>query len=274
VGKRLHRKNKLPGKCIFCEGGDLSKEHFWPEWASALLPRYPDNRHVEQLFTVSEKKLVKPPEVRSRQGHSWTKTIRAVCRPCNNGWMSVLENAVKPILTPLIATRPHTLTVEAMRVLGQWIALKIMVGERNHPEQAVTPLEDRLKFKSTLEIPPNFRIWIARCGAGGWQTGYIRHAATIGTSPIVMPHHKFKNIHSVAFGIGDLFVFALYTTVAGVLNANPTQSEAVIRIFPIVDSCNWPPPRSLSVIKANAMADTLNRLLRGPTVRWAPGFPH
>jgi hypothetical protein len=187
--------------------------------------------------------------------------------------MSVLENAVKPILTPLIATQPHTLTVEAMRVLGQWIALKIMVGERNHPEEAVTPLEDRLNFKSTLAILPNFRIWIARCGDGGWQTGYLRHAATIGRSPIVTPDHKFKNIHSVAFGIGDLFVFALYTTVAGVLNANPIESEAVIRIFPIVDSCSWPPPRSLSALEANAMADTLNRLLRGPTVRWVPGFP-
>lgn len=89
-----------------------------------------------------------------------------------------------------------------------------------------------------------------------------------------MPHRKFKNIHSVGFGIGDLFVFALYTTVAGVLNANPTQSEAVIRSFPIVDSCNWLAPPSLSVIETNAMADTLNRLLSGPTVRWASGLSH
>lgn len=211
VENRLQGNSKPPGKCIFCERGNLSKEHFWPEWATALLPKYPDNRHVEQLFTVTEKtRLVRPPEVKSRQGHSWTKKIRAVCRSCNSGWMSVLENAAKPILTPLIATQPHRLTVDAMRILAQWIGLKIMVGERNHPEDSVTPLEDRAKFRSTLEIPQNFRIWIAKCGAGGWETGYLRHAATIGTSPIVMPHHRFKNIHSVAFGIGDLFVFALH----------------------------------------------------------------
>src|ERR1035437_6614904 len=99
--KRLHNRSKPPGKCIFCGRRNLSKEHFWPEWASALLPRYPDNRHVEHLFTVTEKtKLVRPPEVRSRQGHSWTKRLRAVCSECNNGWMSVLENVAKPILTP------------------------------------------------------------------------------------------------------------------------------------------------------------------------------
>lgn len=41
MAKRLNRKSKLPGRCIFCGGGNLSKEHFWPEWASALLPRHP-----------------------------------------------------------------------------------------------------------------------------------------------------------------------------------------------------------------------------------------
>jgi hypothetical protein len=276
MGKKSCRKNvKPPGRCMFCEGGNLSKEHFWPEWASALLPTYPDNRHVEQVYTVIEKtKLVKPSEVRTRQGHSWTKTIRAVCGPCNSGWMSVLETAARPILTPLIATQPHSITVDSMRVLAQWIALKIMVGERNHPEDAVTPLEDRTRFRATLDIPPNFKIWIAQCGTQGWDTGYLRHAATVGTSPIVMPHHRFKNIHSVAFGIGDLFVFVIHTTVANVANVLTFQpSEAVIPLFPIVNSASWPPPRRLSGDAANAVADTLNRLFSSPTVRWAPGFP-
>ncbi len=44
---------------------------------------------------------------------------------------------------------------------------------------------------------------------------FSRRRQPIGRSPIVTPDHKFKNIHSVAFGIGDLFVFALYTTVDG-----------------------------------------------------------
>jgi hypothetical protein len=157
MAKTSRRKNlKSAGKCIFCGGGNLSKEHFWPEWASALLPNYPDNQHVEQLFTFTEvTKLTRAPEVRSKQGHAWTKKIRAVCVSCNTGWMSTLETAVKPILTPLIATQPHTLSLNSMDILAKWISLKIMVGEHNHPKDAVTPLEDRLKFKSSLEIPPN-----------------------------------------------------------------------------------------------------------------------
>jgi hypothetical protein len=275
MGEKSHRNSlKPPEKCIFCGGGNLSKEHFWPEWASVLLPRYPDNRRIEQVFTTENARLVKPPEVRARQGHSWTKTIRAVCRRCNNGWMSVLEKAAKPILTPLITSRSHALTEDSMRVLAQWIALKVMVGERNHPKDAVTPLGDRTRFRATLALPSHLRIWVAQCGTQGWDTGYLRHAATMATSPVVMPHHRFKNIHSVAFGIGDLFVFVIHTTVAGVEDALTfNQPEGVIPVFPVVGPANWPPPKRLCGSEASAVADTLNRLFRCPRVRWVPGFP-
>ena len=48
--------------------------------------------------------------------------LRQICKPCNNGWMSRLETAVKPIVLGLMA---HTLTLEALndeqrRVLARW----------------------------------------------------------------------------------------------------------------------------------------------------------
>jgi hypothetical protein len=60
---------KPAGKCIFCEAGNLSKEHFWPEWASALLPNYPINQHVERLVTFTEvTRLKEPPKSRAKPG--------------------------------------------------------------------------------------------------------------------------------------------------------------------------------------------------------------
>jgi hypothetical protein len=188
--------------------------------------------------------------------------------------MSAIEAAVKPILTPLITSQPHDLTIASIKVLSQWITLKIMVAERNRPESAVTPAADRAKFRSTLEIPAHLKIWIAQVGGEAWETGYFRHAATVSTSPIVTAQHRFKNIHSVAFGIGDLFVYVLHTTVAGVLNSKPEHSANVVPVHPEVGSYNWPPPRRLAVDDANAIASSLVRHLRGPSIRWAPGFPY
>jgi hypothetical protein len=273
--KKPRRKNlKPPGKCIFCGGGNLSKEHFWPEWASALLPHYPINQHVEQLFTFTEvTKLNGPPEVRSKPGNLWTKKIRVVCGACNNGWMSILETDVQPILTPLIITQPHTLTDNSMEILAKWIALKIMVGEHNNPKDAVTPVEAREKFKSTQEIPPNFNIWIAKCGVGGWQTAYVRHTATVSLTPVFKPNHQFKNTHSVTFGIGDLFVLVLHSTVKDLdlnLTFEPSGEGVIFPLFPIIGSINWPPIRNLSATEAHSMAWTLKRWLIGHKKRWLP----
>ena len=273
MGKKARLKAKRPGRCIFCEGANLTKEHFWSEWVSPFLPNYADNRRVEERLTWQNGFLIAPPELSSRQGHTWTKKIRAVCRKCNNEWMSALDNTAKRVLTPLIVSQPMKLSIEDVRVVAQWIALKVMIGERNHPEDAVTSREDRMNFKATLEVPQGFKIWIGRCGVPGWNALYHRHAATIGTSPIVTPSHRFKNIHSVAFAIRDLFVFALYTSVAGVLNSAPTQSQALTRVFPPTGPVDWPPPRSLTAAEATAIALTLPREFRSPNVRWAPGFP-
>lgn len=274
MGKKPRRKNpNPPGKCIFCGGGNLSKEHFWPEWASALLPNYPINQHVEKVFTFTEvTKLTKPPEARSRPGHMWTKKIRAVCVSCNNGWMSELENAVRPILTPLIATVPHTLTVDSMHVLAKWIALKIMVGEHNNPKDAVTPAEVRAKFKSTLEIPPDFKIWIAKCGMGGWQTAYVRHTFTLSLTPDFLPQHRFKNTQSVTFGIGDLLIHVEHTTVKDLgFNLRFEPTGVVIPLFPIGGSVNWPPIKSLSSNDAHYIAGMLQRWSIDHKERWRPG---
>src|SRR5437764_2735784 len=48
--------------------------------------------------------------------------LRMICQPCNNGWMSRLENDAEPIVVGLMA---HTLTIEALdaeqsRVLARW----------------------------------------------------------------------------------------------------------------------------------------------------------
>ena len=185
--------------------------------------------------------------------------------------MSVLESAAKLILTPIIVTEPHTIRVEAMIVLAQWVALKIMIGERSRPVDAVTPLEDRKSFKSSLEIPADFRIWIAKCGTGGWDSKYSRHSLTISKSPIPKLEHRHKNMHSVAFGIGDLFVLVIHTTVEGIFSADINHSEALLPLWPIIGPLTWPPPRSLSGSEAEALAVSLDRETNSPAIHWLPG---
>jgi hypothetical protein len=50
----------------------------------------------------------------------FSHTVRCVCADCNNGWMSELEDEVKPVLTPLLKNHRTTLTRDDQILLATW----------------------------------------------------------------------------------------------------------------------------------------------------------
>ena len=257
--------------CIFCGAGNISKEHFWPKWASSLLPGYPVNQHTEQVYLALGKETPRLSETRSKNGNVWTKKIRVVCRPCNHGWMSALEAEVKPILTPLILGERTQISGSAASTLAKWITLKVLVAECNLEGDNVASKSDREAFRSTLRLPHNFQIWIGRCGVGGWAAAYVRHAAVLSLSPEIKPQHRFKNTHTVSFGIGALFVHVIHTTVGDLspgMSANHLQF--LIPIEPFSGDAVWPPSHALTPLQAAYIANGLNALLQSNHVKWKP----
>ena len=256
---------------MFCGGGNLSKEHIWPEWASPLLPSFPVNQHVEHTITSEDKGRVTSSRTREKTGNAWTKKIRVVCETCNNGWMSRLEVAAKPILTSLIAGAPCTVTAPDAQTLSKWIAMKIMVAEHNHREDAVSTGQQRMEFRTNLAIPEDFRIWVGRCGVDGWQTAYWRHCATVSLSPAITPEHRLKNLHSVTFGIGQLLVFVLHTTVKGLdVDVAVARNGMMTPLWPIAEPLVWPTTRIVTSIEATFIAHSLDQMFRADKVHWRP----
>lgn len=90
--------------CIFCSGFGLSKEHIFSRWTYALVPAAPNSTHSRghAVSSRTNRHLFDKVDVEDYQGNLNTIRFRVVCKTCNNGWMSRLDNAVKPILTPLI----------------------------------------------------------------------------------------------------------------------------------------------------------------------------
>ena len=77
--------------CIFCQRSGhakITKEHVWPQWVAALMPA---EKEVPNRFRSSELEDIK----------TWTGgyglQVNDVCRNCNNGWMSRLEQEVQPL---------------------------------------------------------------------------------------------------------------------------------------------------------------------------------
>jgi hypothetical protein len=267
------RKNlKLPGRCIFCGSGRLSKEHFWPTWASPILPRGRENAYRELKLTVTEKTRITKRELRERQGDVSTKKIRVVCRDCNSGWMGTLEDQARPILEPLMAGNPSVLTLDQQRVLLEWITLKVMVGEQNVPADAVFTQAERDAFRITRTIPERLTVWIAKHRTSGWHAAYYKHAATLSLSPTppLSAIGGRKNVQTTAFGIGALYVYAMVSDPGGVNLNDFISIQNIPRLWPTSSdrlSWGW---ISLGGNVPGHLAMALDKVASAPTTLWKP----
>lgn len=92
-----------------------------------------------------------------------TLPIRCVCRECNNGWMSRLENEAKPILERMLDDRPVGLDLAQRAIVGMWSMKTAMVLEAiDAHDQRVYTQEERARLRSLSAIPERSLVWLAR----------------------------------------------------------------------------------------------------------------
>lgn len=128
----------------------MSREDAWPEW-------------VSELIGADGYVLVKDGRERPR-----TKLIRnitrRVCRfHCNSGWMSRLETATIPILSPLIMGEGKVLSPDDCRVIARWAVKTHMAQElTGHGTMVLTPQSQREWMAEEHPKPPvGVHVWIA-----------------------------------------------------------------------------------------------------------------
>jgi hypothetical protein len=98
--------------CAFCERDRvLTREHLWADWLREMAPDNTAGPHV-----MADGDDVQ----RVWDAQMFSHTVRCVCADCNNGWMSELEDEVKPVLTPLLKNHRTTLSREDQLLLATW----------------------------------------------------------------------------------------------------------------------------------------------------------
>jgi hypothetical protein len=264
---------RLPGRCLFCGGGRLSKEHFWPQWASHLLgDKRVSGAYIEEFVVRTPKALPLSHTRKERPGQVTTKKLRVVCVKCNNEWMSVLESSVKAFVTPMILGQAVILSPVFQGLFAQWVTLKLMVAEQNRPTESIWHQSHRDAFLRARTIPSGMRIWIAQCYSDLWSNAYLRHASTLGKDRASRPTDSKKNSQASALGIGQLFVMAMASTAQNVdLGDFFSFDERITPIWPpSAKDIHWPPVAPLTHDQANRVAMSFDELMRHPNVVWEP----
>jgi len=261
-------RSKPPRPCIFCGQSGVSREHIWPDWAAEYFPAVTGAREVRFKTLGKTGLLAEPPHDKTRQGRVISKTLRVVCTECNNRWMSALEEAAKPALLSLILPGESIIGLDDQAVIARWMALKAMVCDQSVPEDVVFHQSERTAFLRDRTMPPNFEVWIARCGASDWRHAYCRNVAQLALPPLRFNPPRRKNVQTFTLGFGELLLVAAHGLGPLRITFNFDQRR-VFRIWPITGPITWPPPR-VSANDAFSMANAIDDVLYSDRTRWIP----
>jgi hypothetical protein len=133
-------------------------------------------------FTVSV-----TPFAIERHGNLVSRQLFMVCGKCNGGWMKILQDELKPILSLLIRGDWNDFSVLRGKRIALWAAMTASVIAMSYPETKGVTRADRLFIKTCQELPKNWYVWIGRC-SGAEDVNYCNRIAfapnAIGTSAI------------------------------------------------------------------------------------------
>jgi hypothetical protein len=243
--------------CIFCEGGPLTKEHMWADWLRAYIPRNRSEFHTGStiLFKDPAKTQIK---TRTIPDDPHKMQIRCVCESCNNGWMSVLQNRIKPILVPLLNGKPFTLTSRQQAQLAAWATMFTMVAEFSlrQKEMAAVTQEERAEFRRTKTPLKNWKFWIASIDHPDWIGRYIHTSMQIGSkdqvSKVTSSGIPVPNTQTTTFVVNKLYIHTLSSTAGIDLRKQKIDPAIAQRIWPARSkSVKWPPASFLSPFDAD-----------------------
>ena len=92
-----------------------------------------------------------------------------MCQSCNNGWMSALEDAVKPFVGAMLHDLSITLTHENQRTIATWAAKTAMVLEATirDPAHRLYNGDECEQLRLHSAIPDRSLLWLGRVAESG-----------------------------------------------------------------------------------------------------------
>lgn len=160
--------------CLFCGRLGSSREHIVPQWIGRAfdVPSIPDVDIVNCHRSENPAAGIGLREKRAKGPAYYT---RAFCERCNNGWMSALEEKVRPLLEPLLHGEPRRLGPDDQELLALW-ATKTILAFQSIEEPSTTWARpgDCHELFTTQRPLANSQVWLG-CTVHGSPAWYRAH---------------------------------------------------------------------------------------------------
>ena len=182
--------------------------------------------------------------------------VKVVCAPCNNGWMSALENDfAKPAMTDLIlGNRVAELSKKRARGLSLFAFKTAVIGNRSLPESEwFFDRSARHLFGKSLTIPPDVSMYLfgmAESFHGMFLSRNVSYPdLSLNICTFCIGHLGFQVVSGKAAKMGNF-------------HSIPTPPGLVDRFYPTLDQISWPRRKVLGIQAFNDFAARWNSIRR------------
>jgi hypothetical protein len=224
--------------CAFCGAtGKLTGEHVLGDWMSKIGVRLDPVAHfMGRLNRMGRDIGVTRP---------FARTVRDVCGPCNNGWMSRLEVVAQRVLTPLILGGTAHIPQSDHAPIVAWLqktalVAMLMSSEDERADGYGLPTHEYRALydqRAAMDPLPATQAWIGR------YAGESRLASTWVTPLVVgvdgLPEIDSPQGYLTTIVVGELLLQGVRFTTPS-LQLDIKTSSALTQLWPTVDDITWP----------------------------------
>lgn len=260
--------------CAFCgaiyTASEMSPEDVIPKWFSKY-----DTWVRKRKGVIKQKAQLHDGSIQILDSQRHNVIANVVCTPCNTGWMSGLEAALKEML--MTPTPPTALTDVERLTFAAWMTMKaIVLDHKVVTEQGRKPFftpKKRIDFMDTLIPPDRTSIWVARLRKGdkagstvivGYLDSAERHLRHL-CGYLVALHldtlaFQFLSVKDKAKPPpGSATTFPLRT-----FPRFGTWDDYASRVWPLKGSVRWPPRFTLASQSDQTGFELLANRFSGP----------
>jgi hypothetical protein len=237
-------------------------------FAQWLKERFPELENVEADY-VRRLRTATTADDHTRPGPPFDYVTRDVCEVCNNGWMSVLEAQVQPILGPMLSDQPCVLTAVDQAAIATWATKTAlaMQGLNIGGERVFSETQYRWFERHQMPLPGS-HVWLSRyTDRSRWPISAHQWGMTLGPAdgPPLHPGDPMNGF-GVAFAVGPVAFWLVGYDVPGGPHTQAGSDDKQLLIWPALGAdVRWPPQKALE--SEQELMELSKRLPTGTIVR-------
>jgi len=214
---------------MFCGKGPLTREHVLPKWLRRAMKLWGPLTIWNGAQPV-------------RTARKLDIQVRAVCGPCNHGWLNDLETEFRDLMTPALHGLPVLLDRTGQNVVARWGIKTWLLLETAMSHQrggGVASADTLAHIRKDSEPPWGYQIWLGQLDAQSRQIMWLSTVPIFGRQGDEIPIGVMA-----VFTVGNL-LFLIYVPVKEPpfgLGIPDEFGPFLSQIWPIeAEEIRWPP---------------------------------